>query len=418
MRNRQSDFITIKLQRGVYSILFAVGGTVLIGFIGLAIDTSRHMVVIAELQSAADACALSASYELNAASDAIERAHSVGRYVGGQKNFKNFQTNQAVITDQDISFSTEINGIFKTRSGGASTNSRFVKCVVRQSSNLNYFLGALNIVAPNLQAVATATVLPAVSTCAISMGACASNPTNANFGWTVGQRIDLITHTNNSDGSGGYNNLSGGYFTWADVTGSGRTGQSVYGEPLTQNGTCDTPTANGTCIGIHTGVLSSMVEEWNTRFGVYKGDVLTNTPYNATTAVPDRTGYGYDSGLNNLSNYLNTQVPGHTSYQSNVPSYTKMTTSQHAQYGATNRRLTAIPIVNCGASCATASTNKQFMPVVGWACVLLLTPWRPGNKEPAVEYVDNAKNATSPCITSGVPGGVDTNGPLVPALVQ
>lgn len=392
-----------KLQRGIYSILFALGATVLVGFVGLAIDTSRHMVVIAELQSAADACALAAAYELNGGSDSVTRAFSVGKFVGGQKNLKGFQNTPTAIADDDILFGTNIDGTFSTRAT-ASSSSRLVRCIARQNSYLNYFLGVINILNSNLTAVATATVLPSVSTCSISMGICTKNPAAANFGWAVGERI-VLDDTSTK-----------GYFTWADVTASSGVLKDIYAQPLVNNGTCDTATINGNCIGIKTGVMSSMTDEWNTRFGLYKNGV----GYTPLNAVPDRTGFGYIGGFN-LSNYLNIQTPSRSPYQSNLGGSAKLTAEQHSLLGATGRRLTAIPVVNCLSSgqCPASITGKAFLPIVGWACVLMLEPVQSfGSQSPAIEYVGNAASQSSPCISAGVPGGTTTFGPLVPALVQ
>lgn len=72
-----------KGQRGAYLVIMAVGMLVLIGFVGLAVDLARQMVVHAKLQNAVDACALAAVVELNGLSDAkgrsdAERAKAIG----------------------------------------------------------------------------------------------------------------------------------------------------------------------------------------------------------------------------------------------------------------------------------------------------------------------------------------------------
>lgn len=67
-----------KGQRGAYLVIMAVGMLVLIGFVGLAVDLARQMVVHAKLQNAVDACALAAVVELNELPDAEGRAIAMG----------------------------------------------------------------------------------------------------------------------------------------------------------------------------------------------------------------------------------------------------------------------------------------------------------------------------------------------------
>ena len=49
---------TRRQQRGIYIVMTALVLVVLLGFVGLAIDSSRQQSVHVELQNAADACAL------------------------------------------------------------------------------------------------------------------------------------------------------------------------------------------------------------------------------------------------------------------------------------------------------------------------------------------------------------------------
>lgn len=72
-------------QSGALSIFTAFAVVVLIGSIGLAIDTGRAYAVHDELQAAVDGCALSAALELNGGSDATSRASLAGRFVAGEK---------------------------------------------------------------------------------------------------------------------------------------------------------------------------------------------------------------------------------------------------------------------------------------------------------------------------------------------
>jgi hypothetical protein len=54
--------------------------------------------------------------------------------------------------------------------------------------------------------------------------------------------------------------------------------------------------------------------------------------------------------------------------------------------------------------------------VSGFLCMLMLQPLSIPLTDVQVEYIGNASDAGSPCVTSGLAGG--TAGPLVPVLVR
>ena len=72
--------------RGMVAVSTALAALVLLGFVGLAIDASRVELVQAELQNAADGCALAAVLELNGLADGPSRAALAGQFVGGNRN--------------------------------------------------------------------------------------------------------------------------------------------------------------------------------------------------------------------------------------------------------------------------------------------------------------------------------------------
>jgi hypothetical protein len=74
-----------------------------------------------------------------------------------------------------------------------------------------------------------------------------------------------------------------------------------------------------------------------------------------------------------------------------------------------------MPIVDC-----SGFTKGQHAPIRGYACVLLLDPYRKqGNSvRSKVEYLGASGEAGSPCSTSGISGDSASVGPMVPALVQ
>lgn len=91
MLNRRKTLIKRQSERGVFVLLTALMLVVLLGIVGLAIDVSRQLVINAELQNSADACALAGVLELNGATDAPKRSAQTARFVGGLKNYDAFQ---------------------------------------------------------------------------------------------------------------------------------------------------------------------------------------------------------------------------------------------------------------------------------------------------------------------------------------
>jgi hypothetical protein len=82
-----------------------------------------------------------------------------------------------------------------------------------------------------------------------------------------------------------------------------------------------------------------------------------------------------------------------------------------------DRRLVTVPVVDCT---QWAASNPQQVPVLGYACVLMLHPIRwldaGGSEEVWLEFRGASNDPSSPCNTSGLAGG--TIGPMVPVLVH
>ena len=388
-------------QRGVFAVATALAMLVMLGFVGLAIDASRLQLVQAELQNAADACALAAVLELNGLADAPSRGALAGQFVGGAHNRRNFQVELVGTSQVSPTFSTTLNGSYQSAGGGAAAASRFARCAVTQLSLRHFFMGLLDIGSSNLTATATATVMPSQSVCAIPMAMCKGAGANANtFGYQVGDKITLGT------------SQTSGFFTWANVLGTDTSGAlAAYGQAFMGFGNCEVPTAANRCIGIQNGVVTSLDDGWNSRFGVYKQGGSGLDP---ALAIPDLTGYGYRpppvGGA--YSDYMQNRAPSRQPFQGHIPSYTTPA-NVHTQYGASSRRLVPMPVVACSSSaCGTGAK-----PIFGWACALMLSPkTSPQNAE--IEFRGRADDPLSGCRTAGLPGGTDAIGPLVPVLVQ
>lgn len=391
----------LKKESGVYTIFFALGLAVLFGFIGLAIDTARLLVVKTELQNATDACALAAVRELNMQNDSIQRAVGAG-ILTANRNSKSFQSVQLDLQVTDISFAESIDGPYLNMSDGASFLSSFVKCESYDSGFTTVFLRVLGIDALIPSSRSIATLSGSSSTCAIPMAICSTSPGNTtNFGLTPGQTIRLGA------------SASSGFFVWANLLGVNLLANNEYSTPLTQHGRCQVETQSGRCIGVHTGTINALDSAWNSRFGVYQ-----NARTNPATAIPDLTGFGYRNGVSGFSaipmggalqDYIQ-KSEIRSPYQSALSGYATSSQNTYITYGASYRRLVVMPVTECSSS----SCGNGAKPLIGWACALMLAP-KSASQAAEIEYIGNANDTSSPCRSAGFAGG---NGPIVPVLAK
>lgn len=419
--------------------MVAISGAVLIGFLGIVIDLGHLFVRRTELQSATDACALAASAELRpgvtpADAQAIARAVSAGLTAGNRNNV-GFQAAPAGLTGADILFSDRLSDNstsfpFGYLSSGAAdpATARYVMCNRTQTGIATWFMQVLEDfigVAPQPRSVgawATATLSPSQLNCAIPLGLCKlpGAPAGDPFqGLVVGQWVTSKL-TASATGS----------FDWIDFTPPGG-GANELAEILKGQGQCDLP-PTGTEVG-EQGNKIALGKAWNTRFGLYKGGE------NAATTPPDYTGYAYtptswpskfnafggSSGTPaNPPNFQSARA-GFQPYQGNVEAginlnggYSNSSTAT-LQTAGTDRRLVTAPVVDCEAWAAASPT--QQVPVLGYACILMLHPLSNDNgpasgEEVWLEFRGASNDPSSPCNTSGLAGG--TAGPLVPVLVH
>lgn len=405
-------------------IMVAISGAVLIGFLGIVVDLGHLFVRRTELQSATDACALAASAELKTDAQAIDRAVSAGLTAGNRNNV-GFQAASANLTGADILFSDRLSDNstsfpFGYVSSGAANpaTARYAMCARTQTGIATWFMqvleGFIGVAAQpkSVGAWATATLSPSQLNCAIPLGLCklptapASNPFQ---GLVVGQWVTSKL-TASATGS----------FDWIDFTPPGG-GANELAELLKGRGQCDLPSA-GTPVG-EQGNKIALGKAWNTRFGLYKGGET------ATTASPDYTGFAYTptswpTKFNAFGDFQSARA-GHVPYQGNAASginmnggYSNSSTATLQASGA-DRRLVTAPVVDCEAWAASSPT--QQVPVLAYACVLMLHPLSGDNgpsagEEVWLEFRGTSNDPSSPCSTSGLAGG--TAGPLVPVLVH
>jgi Flp pilus assembly protein TadG len=431
-------------QRGAVAIIVGLSLAVMLGFVGLAIDGGRLYLTKTELQNAADACALAASYELTGSplipAAAFTQAEAAGVAVA-TRNKVGFQGSFVAAGEVALTYSNTLASGWGA-AGAATADAKYVRCTIQKTGIQPYFMQVLGIGNQTVSAFATATLAPAQNNCAVPMALCTRGAAPS-YGYAAGDWIamDFGENGNNVD------NYTGN-FRWIDFdpgsptpgcSGGGAqelgcmlagTGQCNLPEPIT--GAC-TSGGNGNptpgCVG-QTGAINSLDRAYNTRFGVY----ANGGGYSVANAPPDRTGNAYSTENWTLGrDAYNGVVAGQSNFKAaraanlaiqgdrnitNPALYGNndnlATQAQHAANGA-DRRLVVVPIVECG-----NFAGGQHAPVRAYACILLLDPYRRqgNNVISRLEYLGRSNEAGSPCASSGVAGNSASQGPMVPALVQ
>jgi hypothetical protein len=209
---------------------------------------------------------------------------------------------------------------------------------------------------------------------------------------------------------------STGSFNWIDFTPNGG-GSSELAEILAGAGQCNLAITNN--VG-QPGGMQSLEIAWNSRFGLYKKGQGNNP--SLSSSAPDFTGHSYTTfswiaGRNAFSDFL-TRRDSNDPYQGdsstdlkNIENQYNITLKDDLKTSGSNRRLVTAPLVDCD-----GWAGSQTLPIVNWACVLMLHPIDQPGDIVSMEYRGLSNLANSPCATFGIPGG--TAGPLVAVLVQ
>jgi Flp pilus assembly protein TadG len=417
------------LQRGAVASIVALSLPVLIGFAGLALDLGHLYVEKTELQNATDACALAASRELTCdptagpcATSYVTNAVNAGLTVAARNkvDFQSSLISSTQIAASDIKFSTVFapdSTYVPSGSTTAGTNYKYVMCTAQQTGIIPWFMQVLGVGNQTVSAQAVATLAPAQTNCAIPMGLCklpAGTPANPFAGMVIGQWMESKLSASAT-----------GSFDWINFTPPGG-GANLLANQLAGTGVCSVPPPP-TQVG-EQGNINSLSNAWNTRFGFYKGS-YANPP-----SAPDYTGESYTptswpskfnaySGTGSIPNFLtarssNLAYQGGDGLNLNMGGVTVYNPTQLAASGA-DRRLATVPVVDCS---SWAASNPQTVPILGYACVLMLHPMPQtgGSTKPDVwlEYRGQSTDPASPCATSGSVGGPGSIGPMIPSLVQ
>jgi len=397
-----------RAQRGAVAASFIVMAVLLLGFVALAMDAGRIYVSKTELQNAADACALAASAALTGANaNQLTVAEEFG-IVAGNYNRYGMQSQQvAFAANRDVTFSSTLNGAYQTKNVIANPlNMRYVRCSLSEANISTYLLKVLGAIGQNIgtgstSASAVASLEPSISNCALPLAVCQADIAGKPPGtWIQG----LLRRNQNIEGA----------FKWVEFPGFARN--KDLEALIAGAGQCDLNASN--TLQSHQGFIDSMLQAWNTRFGIYK----PGGPQLADGALPDRTGWVYDhttfpAGFDAMPDYKAKKLqptPKHqTNADYNLPNPNNWATDEQFQNGSDGRRLVVGPVVDCPALGRNGTTT-----IIDWACYLMLNPVYSSGDTMIIEYRGLASDISSGCVTSGAPGGPGAGGPKVPTLVQ
>ena len=169
-------------QQGAVAVMFALSLVVLMGFAGLALDGGRLYINKAELQNAADACALAAAGFLPATgaipAATFELARNAGRTVA-TRHKADLQSAAVSGDDVTIEFSTAPTGASWTdnTATAAFNGARVARCKVAPATSLAlWFMPVLSSASAQVDAVAAATLDAPNPNCAPGAGLCTVLP--------------------------------------------------------------------------------------------------------------------------------------------------------------------------------------------------------------------------------------------------
>jgi Flp pilus assembly protein TadG len=444
-------------QKGAVAVIVGIVMVVMIGMAGLALDLGQLYVAKAELQNAADACALSAIQSITGSNGQQLQIGEAAGMTTVQRHHVVFQSRLVTATtNATVDFATSPNGPWFHAADLAVTSPtvltmRFARCTVAQDNINTWLIQALNLL-PNVNigmqtvtASAVAQLQPSQTTCALPVAICQAN---------IGAKGSWL------DGAVSANSALTGSFMWADLS-PPQGGAAELAANLTGAGECQLPKENSP-VG-QTGNVSSLANEYNSRFGVYQGNVQ---PANAQ---PDRSGYAYTDNTaggnwsktagNAYSNFISKRTSNSPYQGGNADVRGTIQNSTYLAAHGGDRRIMVAPVVDCA-----KYQTSQTAPVKKWACVLLLHPIvnnASGNSQLVsggtpiatsaaattgngkgggssgngngngngggggttssrmyLEFLGYASDPGSPCASSGLPGGSGSAGPQVPTLVR
>jgi len=408
-------------QRGGIAVAFAILSVLLLGFVGFGTDIGRLYVSRTELQNAADACVLAASAALTGMHDEqLLQAEAWGIAAGSVNRVGMQSTAASIPVGSAVTFSATQQGAFVPASDYRRSSDirgvQYVRCTVTESGiapNLSRVLALLpggEAIGPRrVTASATGTLRGSPANCSLPVGICRQN-TSSSHGLRVGDWVIGTFATGNIG--------TRQAFRWVGFADAAKVGDLKA--QLAGDGQCALVNSATTVIP-HNGVVSSLIDAWNMRFGLRRNNpdipVLPDTTghyYMPPTKLPPatpppsrfadfqnrRTTYASGANVSSPPGYRSFTRPGGTSW---------MSATEHRTSGS-DRRLAIAPIVDCGNLRQGVET-----PVLEWSCMLLLHPIQQATHPLAMEYRGRATDPASGCRITGLPGD---DGPRVPVLTR
>ena len=189
MRARRVPPPPRRQQRGVVAIIVGLSIAAMVGFAGLAIDAGRLYVTKTELQNAADACALAASFELNGAPTIPPANFALAENAGllvAERNRVGFQGAQIDRADVTVEFSNLLSGgAWLTAGANPPGDARYVRCTIPEAGIAPMFMQVLGAGPSTVRAAATASLVPSQQVCnGIPLAMCAPSPGGSRPLWT------------------------------------------------------------------------------------------------------------------------------------------------------------------------------------------------------------------------------------------
>jgi len=407
----------------------AVGATALLGAVALVVDLGRLMLVRAELQVAADACALSAVQELDQTARQMRRAQAAGRFAANQVPrglpLVSVSSDAATTVRFSSASTAPVNSSDYAAPTDTATPQRFARCEVSHTGSGSLIGNVIGLTSLNGQIVAQATAgtAPSARACMVPLAldvSVSDSPTvTTDQGFARNRVYYLIrpqyaalnvlglASVNFGSGLSNYNVRLVDFGAPAGAT----TGAGV--DALMQQvarGICDIDTANLPQTNRYaplftaTADVDRLWEPWNARFGIYRAgsSLIPSTAAPANGVLPDLTGWAPDPPSLQVSGLLapllgsalqvvreSPRFSGATaSYQFHAgertatpstalplnfqpygPNGTALSTGNHRALGASGRRLAILPITR-----TASSGNAQQRNIVDFACVWLYRP--------------------------------------------
>ena len=399
-------------QGGAVAVTVALVIVVLMGFAGLVVDLGRLFVAKAELQNAADACALAAADSLSSKTQAgLQAGATAGTYVASQHRvvFQGDGVGEGTTDPIVVTFGTALDdqyGNYKSASdlsGNAASGISYVKCSVRKSSIINSFMHFFGFQGMTVSAIAKASLTPSSTACILPVGFCCADCSSSaapGFGFTVGKWYEGRITASNPDSE---DMASAGSFRWIAFPSDGvidkqasNPGASNLAKRLV-NEQCDTG-YRSTTVTSAPGQMAKLDLYFNTKFGIYANGI-NNIGFVPT---PDPSGFAYvEPGFASESSpdstayvhYRDTARPGNFSYQGDSDTglviFNKKNPDGTSVAGGTidtfldtpaellganqtgiSKRLVSLPIVKC----SDLSASGQSTDILGFACMLALHP--------------------------------------------